>query len=41
LLASGKTTSPYCRAVRQSKNLSVLFITMWLVIPGKTVVFVS
>jgi hypothetical protein len=33
--------SPYHRAVRLSKNLPFLFITMWLVIPGKTVVFVS
>ncbi len=32
---------PYCPAVRLSKNLLYLLISMSLVIPGKTVCFVS
>ena len=41
VLASGNTTSLYCRAVRLSKNLPFLFITMGPVILQKTMSFVS
>ena len=39
--APGNTTSLYCRAVRLSKNLPFLFITMGPVILQKTMSFVS
>jgi hypothetical protein len=38
--SSGKAYLFYCRAVRLSKNLLYLLITMKLVIPGKTMCFV-
>jgi len=41
VLSSGNTTSPYCRAVRLSKNLSSLLITLRLVILQITPGFVS
>jgi hypothetical protein len=38
---SGNTTSPYCRAVRLSKNLPYLLITKNLFFPRSALIFVS